>query len=60
MFALKMLVPWLDWVVSDEKNQIRFIISIPSITTLTLEETLELFKLPRTVGKFEGKKLWHL
>ena len=41
---------------SDEKKP-RFASLLPSqsITTITLEETLELFKLPRTVGEFEGE-----
>ncbi|MBF45837.1 MAG: DNA topoisomerase I [Flavobacteriales bacterium] len=41
---------------SDEKKP-RFASLLPSqsITTITLEETLELFKLPRTVGQFEGE-----
>ena len=28
-----------------------------SIETITLEEALELFKLPRTLGKYEGKNV---
>lgn len=28
-----------------------------SIETISLEETLELFKLPRTIGEFEGKEM---
>jgi DNA topoisomerase-1 len=41
---------------SDEKKP-RFasLLASQSITTITLEETLELFKLPRTVGEFEGE-----
>ena len=43
---------------SDEKKP-RFasLLTSQSITTITLEETLELFKLPRTVGKFEGEEV---
>ena len=41
---------------SDEKKP-RFasLLASQSITTITLEETLELFKLPRNVGEFEGE-----
>ena len=41
---------------SDEKKP-RFasLLHSQSITTITLEETLELFKLPRIVGEFEGE-----
>ena len=41
---------------SDEKKP-RFasLLASQSITTITLEETLELFKLPRTLGKFENE-----
>lgn len=28
-----------------------------SIETITLEEALELFKLPRTLGEYEGKNV---
>ena len=43
---------------SDEKKP-RFasLLASQSITTITLEETLELFKLPRTVGEFEGEEV---
>jgi len=43
---------------SDEKKP-RFasLLASQSITTITLEETLELFKLPRNVGEFEGEKV---
>ena len=43
---------------SDEKKP-RFasLLASQSITTITLEETLELFKLPRTVGEFEGEEI---
>ena len=43
---------------SDEKKP-RFasLLASQSITTITLEETLELFKLPRTLGKFENEEV---
>ena len=43
---------------SDEKKP-RFasLLASQSITTITLEETLELFKLPRNVGEFEGEEV---
>ena len=43
---------------SDEKKP-RFasLLASQSITTITLEETLELFKLPRTIGEFEGEEV---
>jgi DNA topoisomerase I len=43
---------------SDEKKP-RFasLLASQSITTITLEETLELFKLPRVVGEFEGDEV---
>lgn len=43
---------------SDEKKP-RFasLLASQSINTITLEETLELFKLPRTVGEFEGEEV---
>jgi DNA topoisomerase-1 len=43
---------------SDEKKP-RFasLLASQSITSITLEETLELFKLPRTVGQFEGEEV---
>lgn len=44
--------------VSDEKKP-RFasLLADQSIGTITLEQALELFKLPRTVGKFEGEEV---
>ena len=42
---------------ASDENKPRFasLLASQSITTITLEETLELFKLPRTVGEFEGE-----
>jgi DNA topoisomerase I len=41
----------------EEKPRFAGLQKSQSITTLTLEEALELFKLPREVGQFEGKKV---
>ena len=39
----------------DEKPRFSNLTAGLSIETITLEEVLELFKLPRTIGEFEGK-----
>ena len=39
----------------DEKPTFASLLKGQSINTITLDEALELFKLPRTVGEFEGK-----
>ena len=39
----------------EKKPRFASLLASQSITTITLEETLELFKLPRTVGEFEGE-----
>lgn len=41
----------------DEEKQYASLLPGQSIETLTLEEALDLFKLPRTLGDFEGKKV---
>ncbi len=43
-----------DEKVDGEKPQFASLRGEQSITTITLEEVLELFKLPRTLGEFEG------
>lgn len=39
----------------DEEKRFASLLPDQSITSLTLEEALDLFKLPRTLGDFEGK-----
>ncbi len=39
----------------DEEKQFASLLSDQSITSITLEEALDLFKLPRQLGEFEGK-----
>ena len=41
----------------DEEKQFASLLPGQSIETLTLEEALDLFKLPRTLGEHEGKKV---
>ena len=41
----------------DEEKQFASLLPGQSIETLTLEEALELFKLPRTLGDHDGKKV---
>ena len=41
----------------DEEKQYASLLPGQSIETLTLEEALDLFKLPRTLGELEGKKV---
>lgn len=41
----------------DEEKQYASLLPGQSIETLTLEEALDLFKLPRTLGDMEGKKV---
>ncbi|HCL46361.1 MAG TPA: DNA topoisomerase I, partial [Flavobacteriales bacterium] len=41
----------------DEEKQYASLLPGQSIETLTLEEALDLFKLPRTLGEMEGKKV---
>ena len=41
----------------DEEKQYASLLPGQSIETLTLEEALDLFKLPRTLGEHEGKKV---
>ena len=41
----------------DEKPRVAQLPADKSMETITLDEALELFKLPRTVGEFEGKNV---
>jgi len=41
----------------DEKPQFAGLQKTQSITTITLEEALKLFELPRSIGEFEGKEV---
>ena len=42
---------------AEEKPRFASLLPNQSIETITLEEALELFKLPRELGEFEGKKV---
>ena len=42
-------------VTDDEKPRFASLLASQSITTITFEETMELFKLPRVVGAFDGE-----
>ncbi len=44
-------------VSEDEKPKFASLLKGQSIETITLEEALELFKLPRTIGEYENKEL---
>jgi DNA topoisomerase-1 len=44
-------------VTNDEKPRFASLLASQSITNITFEETMELFKLPRTVGEFEGEDI---
>ncbi|NQX93218.1 MAG: DNA topoisomerase I, partial [Flavobacteriales bacterium] len=41
----------------DEEKKFASLLADQSITNITLEEALDLFKLPRSLGEFEGKKV---
>merc|ERR1711916_50444 len=43
--------------MGDEDKKFASLRKNQSITTITLEEALELFKLPRTIGEFEEKEV---
>jgi DNA topoisomerase-1 len=42
---------------SEDKPQFASLLPSQSLETITLEEALDLFKLPRDLGEFEGKKV---
>ena len=42
---------------SDEKPQFASLLKDQSVNSITLEEALELFKMPRTLGKFEDAEV---
>ncbi|MGY6562357.1 MAG: type I DNA topoisomerase [Luteibaculaceae bacterium] len=42
---------------AEDKPQFASVLKTQSIETITLEEALDLFKLPRTLGEFEGSKV---
>lgn len=44
-------------VDDEEKPKFASLLKDQSITTITFEEAMELFKLPRTVGDFEGEEV---
>jgi len=44
-------------VEDEEKPKFASLLKTQNIETITLEEALDLFKLPRTVGEFEGEEI---
>ena len=54
------MAQWCKWVYADEEEKPHFagLKRDQSIETITLEEALDLFKLPLTLGEYEGEEVY--